>query len=101
MENRKTQAGTSLSPNDSDIAKWALPEGAIARLGRGSVRDMAFSPNGHYFAVGTAIGLWLYELSTLSPIALSDTERGMTSDVSFSPDSQRIALHRYHEAITV
>ena len=101
MENRKTQAGTSLSPNDSDIAKWALPEGAIARLGRGSVRDMAFSPDGQYFAVGTAIGLWLYELSTLSPIALSDTERGMTSDVSFSPDSQRIALHRYHEAITV
>ena len=84
MENRNIQAGTSFSSDDSDIATWALPEGAIARLGRGSVRDMAFSPDGQYFAVGTSIGLWLYELPTLSPIALWNTERGMTDDVTFS-----------------
>ena len=94
MEDRKTQAATPLRPNDSDVAKWALPEGAIARLGRGSVGDTAFSPDGQYFAVGTWIGLWLYELPTLSPIALWDTERGMTGgmtgDVNFSPDSRRI-----------
>ena len=90
MENRKTQADTSLSPDDSEVAKWALPEGAIARLGRGSVRDMAFSPDGQYFAVASAIGLWLYELPTLSSIALWDTERGMTASVSFSPDGSQI-----------
>lgn len=101
MENRKTQADTPLSPNNNDVAKWALPEGAIARLGRGSVRDMAFSPDGQYFAVGTAIGLWLYELPTLTLIALWDTDRGYSSDITFSPDSQWIALHRYHEALSV
>ena len=101
MENRNTQTRTPFNPNDSDVAKWALPEGAIARLGRGSVRDMAFSPDGQYFAVGTSIGLWLYELPTLSPIALWDTERGMTDDVTFSPDSRWIAVHTYHEAIRV
>ena len=94
MENRNTQAGTSFGPDDRNVATWALPEGAIARLGRGSVGDMAFSPDGQYFAVGTWIGLWLYELPTLSPIALWDTERGMTGgmtgDVNFSPDSRRI-----------
>ena len=42
MENRNTQAGTSFGPDDRNVATWALPEGAIARLGRGSVRDMAF-----------------------------------------------------------
>ena len=101
MENRKTQAGTSFSIDDRDIATWALPEGAIARLGRGSVRDMAFSPDGQYFAVGTNIGLWLYDLPTLSPIALWETDRGYIDGVTFSPDSQWIALHRYHEAIRV
>lgn len=101
MEDRNTQAATPLNFDDSDIAKWALPEGATARLGRGSVRDMAFSPDGQHFAVGTNIGLWLYEPSTLSPIALWETDRGYIDNVTFSPDSQWIALHRYHEAIRV
>ena len=74
MEDR-TQAGTPLSLDDTE-ATWALPEGAVARLGRGSLRDMAFSPDGQYFAVGTNIGLWLYELPALSPIALWETDRG-------------------------
>ncbi len=89
MENRKS----SFSPDDSDVAKWALPEGAIARLGRGSVRDMAFSPDGQHFAVGTNIGLWLYDLPTLSPIALWETERGYSDRVTFSPDGRWIAAH--------
>ena len=101
MENRKTQADTPLNFDDSDIAKWALPEGAITRLGRGSLRDMAFSPDGQHFAVGTNIGLWLYELSTLSPIALWETDRGYIDYVTFSPDSQWIASHTYHEALRV
>ena len=101
MEDRKTQAITSLSPDDSDVAKWALPEGAIARLGRGSFRDMAFSPDEQYFAVGTSIGLWLYELPTLSPIVLWETDRGYIDGVTFSPDSQWIAAYTYHEALRV
>ena len=101
MENGKIQAATSLSPSDSDVAKWALPEGAIARLGRGGVSDMAFSPDGQHFAVGTSIGLWLYELSTLTPIALWETERGSISRVTFSPDSRWIASLTLHEALRV
>lgn len=101
MEDRKTQAATSFSPDDSDITKWSLPEGAVARLGRGSLRDMAFSADGQYFAVGTNIGIWLYELATLSPIALWETDRGYIDGVTFSPDSRWLALHRYLEALRV
>ena len=90
MENRNSPAPAPRSVGSEDVTTWALPEGAIARFGRGSIRDMAFSPDGQYFAVGTAIGLWLYELPTLSPIALWDTERGMTSGVGFSPDGSQI-----------
>ena len=95
MENRNSFAPAPCSVGGEDVTTWALPEGAIARLGRGSVRDMAFSPNGRYFAVGTSIGLWLYELPTLSPIALWNTERGMTGDVTFSPDSHRIVMRTF------
>ena len=76
METTKTQTTTPFHFDDSKVCNWTLPEGAIARLGRGSVRDMEFSPDGQYFAVGSTIGLWMYQLSTLSPIALWETDRG-------------------------
>ena len=95
MENRNSFAPAPRSVEGEDVTTWALPEGAIARLGRGSVRDMAFSPDGQYFAVGTSIGLWLYELPVLSPVALWNTERGMTDDVTFSPDSRRIVMRTF------
>lgn len=77
--------------NNSDITTWALPDGAIARLGRGKVTDIAFSPDGVHLAVATEIGLWWYELSTMQPVALWETERGMVSAVSFSNNGQWIA----------
>ena len=101
MENRKIRATTLSGPDDTDVTTWALPEGAIARLGQGSVRDMAFSSNEQYLAVGTSIGLWLYELPTLSPIALWDTERGMTDSVTFSPDNRRIVTHTFPENVKI
>ena len=101
MEDKKPLVSAQISANRDDVTTWALPESAIARLGRGSVRDMAFSPNGQYFAVGTSIGLWLYELSTLSPIALWDTERGMTDSVTFSPDNRRIVTHTFPENVKI
>ena len=68
-----------------------LPEGSTARLGRGRISALAFSPDGHYLAVGSSIGLWWYTLPTMAPIALWDTERGMISAISFSLNGQWIA----------
>ena len=65
MKNRNSFVRVPHNIENEDVTTWALPKGAIARLGRGSVRDMAFSPDGQYFAVGTNIGLWLYDLSYL------------------------------------
>ena len=64
---------------------WALPDGAIARLGQGSVRNMAVSPDGSLLAVSTKIGLWWYELDTMQLVALWETGRGMVSAISFFP----------------
>lgn len=77
--------------DNSDANSWKLPAGSVARLGRGRISDLAFSPDGHYLVVGSSIGLWWYELPTLAPIALWDTERGMISAVSFSPNGQWLA----------
>ncbi len=77
--------------NNSEVTTWGLPEGAMARFGRGRVADMAFSPDGAHLAIATTIGIWWYELATMQPIALWENERGMVSTVSFSDNGHWIA----------
>ena len=79
-------------PAKSDMATTALPKNAIARFGQGSLTYMAFSPDGQYLAVGTWVGLWLYELATMTVSALWETERGMIGTLAFSPNGEWIAF---------
>ena len=43
---------------------WGLPEGAVARLGKGEVREVAFSPDGLTLTVASGAGIWLYDVAT-------------------------------------
>ena len=91
MENQNTSIPMPVGSFEGDVTTWALPEGAIARLGRGSEPKMAFSSDGQSLVIGTCIGLWLYDLTTLSPIALWEAERGVVESVAFSPNGKWIA----------
>ena len=51
-------------------AKWHLPEGAKARLGRGKLNNIIFSPDGTRVAVSTPIGIWVYDVSTQEAVSL-------------------------------
>lgn len=39
-----------------------LPDGAIARLGKGGINVIEFSPDGVHLAIGTGIGVWIYDV---------------------------------------
>lgn len=91
MENRTTVTPALRPLDDTDVKTWELPEGAIARLGRGVLRDMSFSPDGRYLAVATTIGCWMYDFPTLKPLTLFETERGMIQKIVFSRDANWIA----------
>ncbi|RKU33566.1 hypothetical protein C6499_01160 [Candidatus Poribacteria bacterium] len=101
MKQNRRPAPFNVVPSDTGGITWALPEGAIARLGKGNFREVKPSPNGTYFAVATGIGLWWYEMSSKSPIALWETERGMISAVDFSQDGEWIAIANYDGVIKV
>ena len=94
-------------PDDTSGITWALPEGAIARLGKGVYRSgpdldsVALSPDGTFFAAGTGMGLWWYDVPSMSPIALWETERGMVSVVDISPDGKLIAFANWDGYIKV
>ena len=47
-----------------EYTQWALPEDAIARLGKGRIEDMQYSPDGTLLAVATTIGIWIYDTET-------------------------------------
>lgn len=101
MENNQSLIPASVGINGEDVTTWALPEGAIARLGRGREPDIKFSPDGKYIAIGTSLGLWLYDLLTLSPVALWETERGMVFNIAFSPNSKWIAVSNSDQILKV
>ena len=86
---------------DTDVTTWALPEGAIARLGRGRVETLEFPPDGKYLAVGTWVGLWWYELATMKSVDLWETERGMVCALKFSPDGALLATGNWDGEVKV
>ena len=101
MGNKTLVPSVPIETGKNDVTTWALPEGAIARLGRGCEPDIVFSPDGQYLAIGNWLGLWLYDLATLSPIALWETERGMVGRIVFSPKGKWIAASNSDQILKV
>jgi len=71
-----------------DISQWELPKAARARLGKGGINALAFSADGAQFAVGSNIGVWLYDMATGKEMTMFP---GMCQSVAFSPDGLYLA----------
>ena len=71
-----------------DYTQWALPEKAKARLGKGGIRSMQFSPDGRQLAVGSDIGVWLYDAKTGKEVSMFP---GTCQSLAFSPDGRFLA----------
>ena len=75
--------------------QWHLPEGATARLGKGSINDIEFSPDDSRLAVATDIGVWIYDAHTGAEISFIKVQpRGhkTVSAIAFSPDGKTLAV---------
>ena len=74
-----------------DSPQWHLPEGAKARLGKGRISEIAYSPDGRRLAVASSIGIWIYDAQTGKEIDLLVGHTGWVWNVVFSADGQTIA----------
>ena len=75
-----------------EYKQWNLPEGAIARLGRGKLTSsIQYSPDGTRLAVGGSIGVWLYDTNTYQQVNVLTGYMDSVSSVAFSPDGTTLA----------
>ena len=79
------------APAQEPHQRWELPEGATLRLGKGSIHDMAYSPDGTLLAVASSIGIWLYDTATYDEVALLTGHTDYVYSVAFSPDGKTLA----------
>ena len=72
-----------------DWTQWKLPEKAKARLGKGGISVIQYSPDGTQLAIGSNIGVWLYDVET------GNQERslfaGKSLCLAFSPEGRFLA----------
>jgi WD40 repeat protein len=82
-----------------DYLSPILPEGAIARLGKGTIYDAALAPDGDSIALATSIGVYRYALDSeanlLQEMWFLPTNMPITS-VAFSPDGGTLAAGSYN-----
>ena len=74
-----------------DNTQVGLPEGAIARFGKGGINVMRFSPDGTRLIVGTDVGVWLYDVPDGKETALLTRENGQVNALAYSPDGKILA----------
>ncbi len=67
------------------FSQWRLPKHAKARLGKGRITTMQFSPDGNQLALGSPIGIWLYDANTGKEFHLFP---GPCGSLAFSPDGR-------------
>ena len=82
-----------------DVTRWRLPEGAKLRLGKGTINELAYSPDGALLAVASNLGVWLYDAQTYQARALLTDHTGPVGSVAFSPDGATLASSRSRDGI--
>ncbi len=82
-----------------DYATRHIPEGAKARLGKGWINEIAYSPDGTRLAVATSIGIWLYDVATYQEVYLRLAHMFPVMSVAFSPDGETLATGNKDDSI--
>jgi WD40 repeat protein len=71
----------------------------LALWGKGQAFRVAYSPDGKRLAIGTSIGVWLYDAKTLQQIRFINMD-SKVYNLAFSPDSETLYIQTSEALIT-
>ncbi len=109
ISDEQNRVGNNTSPGDSsnnglqkgnkdmqnnlqqDSTKWKLPDGAKARLGKGFVYDLTYSPDGKLLAASGTMGIWIYDADTGEELNLLTGHTHGVPSVAFTSDNKLLA----------
>ncbi|MYB95322.1 hypothetical protein F4054_21090 [Candidatus Poribacteria bacterium] len=74
-----------------DYNRWHLPEGAKLRLGKGTLHDIKFTPDGNWVVVATGIGIWIYDAQTGEELTLLTGHTDRVTSLGFPADGRFLA----------
>ena len=81
------------SAASQDYTHLGLPDGAIARLGKGELGQIHFSPDGSVLAVSSSVGIWFHNPQTGKELSLLVCPEGVTPFAfAYAPDGKMIAV---------
>lgn len=100
-KNNRQPALLNVKAGDPTGDSWGLPDGIVARFGKGNISDVKLSPDGTYFAVATGVGLWWYDVTTMQPISLWKVPGGDVNTIDFSPDGRLIIMNTVGSIIRI
>src|SRR5258708_12251500 len=90
------RAGLAQSLTGSEVITPANASRVVelADLGNGAITsNVAWSADGKALALGSSLGVWLYDATDLSkPGRLLDPHTGSVASLTFSPDGTRLAV---------
>ena len=82
-----------------DWTQMRLPEGAKARLGKGGIGEIAYSPDGNRLAIANSIGIWIYDAHSLVELDLLTGHTDGVTSIAFSPDGKTLVSSSYDETV--
>ena len=84
----------------TDIAKGhPFPDQPTMRLGKGTISQIAYSPDGNLLGAAGSVGVWLYDAETMTEVGLLESAPDHLYLLTFSPDGKTLAAGSAYKAV--
>ena len=79
-----------------DTSQWHVPDGAMARLGKGGINGITYSPDSVQLIIASSIGVWGYNMDTGEELPLLTGYTGFVSSIVYSPNGRTLPVSCIH-----